>query len=428
MDKQYLTVDALTKYLKHKFDHDDNLKHVYLKGEISNFKAHSSGHFYFSIKDEKSKINAIMFSQYNRQLGFEPTEGMSVLVIGRVTIYEQVGTYQIYFEEMIEEGVGSLFVQFEKLKEKLALEGLFDDKHKSKIPEFPEKVGVVTALTGAAVRDIISTLKRRFPITNIFLFPCLVQGTQAHLDIIKKIKQADQYGLDVIIVGRGGGSIEDLWPFNEEELARTIFACKTPIISAVGHEIDFTISDFVADLRAPTPTAAAELAVPSTIALIKQINRLKLNANEAINQKINMQRLVLDSVKNSFVIKNPLMMYQSKKQYLDSLTEKTKNHIKIKLNQEKKHLNYLQNLHILKNPLNLYKNAEKSLLVLLDKLEILNPLSVLKRGFSVTYLNDAVINNISLIKKDDIIITRLFSGNIKSKIIELEEKNGKKQI
>ena len=425
MDKQYLTVDALTKYLKFKFEQDDHLKQVYLKGEISNFKAHSSGHFYFSLKDEKSKINAIMFKQYNQRLEFEPSEGMSVLVIGRVTIYEQAGTYQIYVEEMIEEGIGNLFVQFEKLKEKLVLEGLFDERHKKKIPEFPERVGVITAATGAAVRDIITTLKRRFPIAEVFLFPCLVQGPQAHIDIVKKINQADQYNLDTIIIGRGGGSIEDLWPFNEEDVARAIYASKTPIISAVGHEIDFTISDFVADLRAPTPTAAAELAVPSVIELLKQINRLKLNINESINQLVNLQKLMLDSIKNSFVLKNPLMMYEAKKQYLDSLTEKIKNHIRIKIEQEKKQLSYLKSLYVLKNPHNLYKSAKTALIILIEKLEILNPLSILKRGFSVTYFNGEIIADVYLIKKDDIIDTRLYNGNLKSKVIEMEESDGK---
>ena len=298
---KYLSVSALTKYLKYKFDSDEHLRMIYLKGEISNFKAHSTGHLYFSIKDENSKINAIMFNRSASNLKFTPVEGTKVLVAGRVSVYEATGSYQIYVEEMLEDGVGNLYVAFEQLKEKLTKEGLFDNKYKKSIPKIPSRIGIITAPTGAAIKDILSTIKRRFPICEAILFPSLVQGDNAAEDIVKNIKKADEYNLDVLIVGRGGGSIEDLWPFNEEIVARAIFDAKTPIISAVGHEIDFTISDFVADMRAPTPTGAAEMAVPNIIDLLKYIDQLKIRLNENVYKKINFQKIYLDTIKN-FVI------------------------------------------------------------------------------------------------------------------------------
>ena len=287
MNDKYLTVTALTRYLKFKFEQDSNLVKVFIKGEISNFKAHTSGHFYFSIKDDNSKINAIMFKSNTSKLNFIPKEGMKVLVTGSIRIYESAGSYQIYVDDMIEDGVGNLYIAFEKLKKELQAEGLFDSKYKKALPKIPSRVGIVTASTGAAVKDIISTIRRRFPLCETYLFPCLVQGENAHIDIVNKIKQADDYNLDVLIVGRGGGSFEDLNCFNSEDVARTIFEAKTPIISAVGHEIDFTIADYVADFRAPTPTGAAEVAVPNMVDLKHSINQYKIRLNEAMYKKVN---------------------------------------------------------------------------------------------------------------------------------------------
>ena len=256
MNKEYLTVSQLTKYIKYKIDNDINLQEVYLKGEISNFKAHTRGHFYFTIKDEGSRINAVMFASNAFKVKFIPEDGMKILVTGKISVYEATGGYQIYVNEMMEDGVGNLYVAFEQLKKRLKEEGLFDERYKKQIPKIPERVGVITAPTGAAIRDIISTINRRFPLAEIILFPSLVQGDGAKEDIVRQIKRAENYNLDVLIVGRGGGSIEDLWAFNEEIVARAIFDCPIPVISAVGHEIDFTIADFVADLRAPTPTGS----------------------------------------------------------------------------------------------------------------------------------------------------------------------------
>lgn len=386
-DDKYLTVAALNKYLKYKFDSDENLRSVFLKGEISNFKPHTTGHFYFSIKDETSKINAIMFATSAKNLTFTPIDGMKVLVTGRISIYEATGNYQIYIDDMMEDGVGNLYIAFEKLKKQLAEEGLFDQTHKQLIPKYPRKIGIITASTGAAIRDIISTIKRRYPIAETILFPSLVQGPGAASDIVRNLKLAEHYQLDVLIVGRGGGSIEDLWPFNEEIVARAIYACPVPIISAVGHENDYTISDFVADMRAPTPTGAAEMAVPNIVELLKYINNLHIRINENIFKKVNYQKLYLESLKGSFVLKTPSMMFENKKQRLDLVLERLNSNINHKL--DKKNL-YLNNL--------------------IDQLRMINPLDVLKRGYSLTTKDNKVIKDIKELKINDLLNIKFYHG------------------
>ena len=426
-DSKYLSVTAINKYLKYKFDNDNNLTNVYLKGEISNLKFHTTGHLYFSIKDENSKINAIMFSSSAKKLNFKPMDGSKVLIQGRISVYESSGSYQIYVNEMIEDGVGNLYIAFEKLKKQLSSEGLFDEKHKKKIPKIPNRVGIVTAPTGAAIKDIISTIKRRFPICETVLFPSLVQGDQAASDIVKNIKRAEEYNLDVLIVGRGGGSIEDLWPFNEEIVARAIFECSIPVISAVGHEIDFTIADFVADMRAPTPTGAAEMAVPNMSDLLNSLDNLKIRLNEAINSKINYQKLYLESIKNSFVIKNPLVMFENKKQKLDNLIDNLNNIFINYINNSRHRLELIKNNYILNNPEILYKDKKNNLINLIEKLELINPLGILKRGYSLTYQDDIIIKSIKSVKIDKDLTIKLSDGNIISKVIKIEEQNNEKR-
>jgi exodeoxyribonuclease VII large subunit len=417
---KYLTVTALTRYIKYKIDSDEHLRQVFLRGEISNFKSHTTGHLYFSLKDETSKINAIMFNTNAKKIEFKPADGMKVLIVGRISVYEATGNYQIYVDEMIQDGVGNLYLEFEKLKKKLAEEGLFDKSKKKSIPLFPEKIGIVTAPTGAAIKDILSTIKRRYPVCKTYLFPSLVQGEFAKDDIVKKIKLAQTYDLDVLIVGRGGGSIEDLWPFNEEVVARAIFDCKIPVISAVGHEVDFTIADFVADLRAPTPTGAAELAVPNIFDVIKQINNFKIRLNENINTKINYQKLKLDSIKSSFVIKNPMLMYENKKQKIDQLFENLNKNIFINVSKKRMELDNIKNHYILKNPIVLYEKKKDYLSNLIQKLELVNPLNILKKGYTLTYVEDKLIKNIKDVKIDDTIKIRLSDGFIISKVINKE--------
>ena len=420
MNDKYLSVTAITRYLKSKFESDVNLRLVFLKGEISNIKYHTTGHIYFSIKDETSKINAIMFSSNAKKLLFKPVDGSKVLVTGRITIYEATGGYQIYVDEMIEDGVGNLYIAFEKLKQDLSKEGLFDQKYKKPIPKIPERIGVITAPTGAAIKDILSTIKRRFPICEVILFPSLVQGDGAKNDIVKNIKLAQNYDLDVLIVGRGGGSIEDLWPFNEESVARAIFDCKIPVISAVGHEIDFTIADYVADMRAPTPTGAAELAVPNITDLINNINNLKIRLNESINKKINYQKLYLDGIKSSYAIKNPLIMYENKKQKLDILLDNLNKSLVKKYENSKHKLELFKNNYILNNPKILYEKHQNKLSNLIEKLELINPLGVLKRGYSLTMQNNKIISSIDSVKLNSSLLIKVSDGEIEANVINIK--------
>ena len=313
-ENKYLKISELNNYIKNIIDQDSFLYKVYLKGEISNFKNHTTGHLYFTLKDDTSRINAVMFAPNAALLNFVPEDGMNVLVEGRIRVYAPQGSYQIYVEKMTVDGLGALYIEYEKLKKKLASEGLFNPEHKKPIPKYPEKIGVITASTGAAVRDIMSTIKRRYPICQAILFPSLVQGKSAAPNIVEQIKKADSFGVDTIIVGRGGGSIEDLWAFNEEIVARAIYECQTPIISAVGHEIDWTIADFVADLRAPTPTGAAEMAVPTIIDTNNLIANYKIRLNKNIKSMINTKFITLRNFKNSFVLKNPMAIYEVKEQ------------------------------------------------------------------------------------------------------------------
>lgn len=419
MQDKYISISQLTRYIKFKFDHDEHLGHVFLRGEISNFKAHTRGHYYFTLKDETSRINAVMFSSNASKLLFRPTDGMKVLVTGRVSVYEATGGYQIYVEDMVEDGVGNLYVQFEELKKKLQQEGLFDPSKKKEIPKIPKTVGIITAPTGAAIRDILSTIKRRWPITKTILFPSLVQGASAAPEIIKQIEKAQEFDLDVLIVGRGGGSIEDMWCFNDEQVARAIYACKIPVISAVGHEIDFTISDFVADLRAPTPTGAAEMAVPNISDFYQYFGQIELRLEQAIMTMITSKKDQLETLKKSYILTNPIAMYQVKEQRFDSLFEK------IHLLMNSIIVNEKNNCQILKQKLenNIQKvleNEQHRYLHALNKLEILNPLLTIKRGYSITRNQDHVVTSIQQVKPHDKIEIEVTDGLIEARVEEVK--------
>lgn len=419
MQDKYISISQLTRYIKFKFDNDEHLGHVFLRGEISNFKAHTRGHYYFTLKDETSRINAVMFSSNTSKLLFRPTDGMKVLVTGRVSVYEATGGYQIYVEDMVEDGVGNLYVQFEELKKKLQQEGLFDPSKKKKIPKIPKTVGIITAPTGAAIRDILSTIKRRWPITKTILFPSLVQGASAAPEIIKQIEKAQEFDLDVLIVGRGGGSIEDMWCFNDEQVARAIYACKIPVISAVGHEIDFTISDFVADLRAPTPTGAAEMAVPNISDFYQYFGQIELRLEQAIMTMITSKKDQLETLKKSYILTNPIAMYQVKEQRFDSLFEK------IHLLMNSIIANEKNNCQILKQKLenNIQKvleNEQHRYLHALNKLEILNPLLTIKRGYSITRNQDHVVTSIQQVKPHDKIEIEVTDGLIEARVEEVK--------
>lgn len=421
MENNYITITELSRYLKGKFESDENLRRVYIKGEISNFKAHTRGHFYFTLKDETSRISAVMFASNTRVLKFTPVDGMKVLVTGRVTIYEATGGYQIYVEDMLEDGIGNLYVAFEQLKEKLSKEGLFNKEHKRPIRRIPRKIGIVTASTGAAIRDILTTIKRRYPVCETILFPSLVQGSDAASDIVKKIEIANTYDIDTLIVGRGGGSIEDLWPFNEEIVARAIYNSKVPVISAVGHEVDFTIADFVADLRAPTPTAAAELAVPDINTIITYLDTAKTRSYNTLLNIIENNRLKLHKLEDSFVLKRPTAIYEVKEQNLDNLIDKINRIIKVFIDNSKVELFKYQNSYVFNNPEIIYKFKKQNLENIIGKLEVLNPMNTLKRGYAIIKKEDNVISSINNLNKDDEIKINVSDGIIDAKVIKVGE-------
>lgn len=411
-----LTVTDINNYIKNIVDGDFFLSNVTLKGEISNLKFHTRGHLYFSLKDENSKINAVMFNYKNLGLNFIPKDGMNVIVKGKVSVFTTGGSYQITVSNMKEDGIGNLYLLFEELKRRLEREGLFSPEHKKKLPRIPKKVGVITASTGAAVKDIISTINRRFPLTEIILFPTLVQGVGAKENIVKMINEANESDVDVIILGRGGGSIEDLWAFNEEIVARAIYNSNKPIVSAVGHEIDFTISDFVSDMRAPTPTGAAELVVPSKVEIQSYLNDYKGRIVSVINKKIKSYTDTFSKLKSTYILKNPISMYEIDEQKLDNMLEKLGSIMTYKLEREKSKLNNLSKM-ISPNMLNRLDKEKIKLENIETKLNLLNPENILKKGYSLTLVEGKIVKSINSVKKGSIIDTKFSDGIIKSEVL-----------
>ena len=397
MNNKYLTISQINEYVKMRIDSDANLKKIFLKGEISNFKNHTRGHLYFTLKDDNSRLSAVMFSSSATSLKFTPEDGMNVLVEGRLSCYPAQGTYQIYVDKMEMDGLGNLYLEYEKLKKKLSEEGLFDDSKKKPIPKYPSKIGIVTASTGAAIKDILSTIKRRYPICETILFPSLVQGSGAAPDVVKQIEKAQEYDLDVLIVGRGGGSIEDLWAFNEEIVARAISNSKIPVISAVGHEVDFTIADYVADLRAPTPTGAAEMAVPVLSDVITSIDNLKIRLRENILKTLKQSELRFSKVKESFILSNPLAMYEVKE-------EKLNNYINV-LNK------YINDILV---------DKRHKLNIDLNSLKLLNPVNIMEKGYSLVKVKEKIISNADDLKIGEKIDIKLHKGEVIAEVKEIK--------
>lgn len=412
MDQQYLTVTALNKYLKYKFDNDKYLGKLLLKAEISNFKRHSRGHLYFTLKDETSQISAVMFFQDANRLRFTPKDGDSVFVEGRVTVYEAQGSYQVYVNEMTLSGIGDLYLRFEQLKTKLAAQGLFDPARKRPLPPYPQTIGVITSDTGAAIRDIIHIINRRYPQAKIVLYPTLVQGELAARSIVQSIEKAnqDRYA-DVLILGRGGGSLEDLWPFNEEIVAYAIRDSQLPIVSAVGHETDFTISDFVSDLRAPTPSGAAEIVVPDQLALFDKIAKSRQKLDYLLKSKIEQYQAELASIESSSVFSEPTRLLEKGELRLSSLIDRL-NALRpdrsITISEERRFtLETRMHSAIQKSLL----TSQTSLVRYLDKLEVLNPLSLMKKGYAVVNLNHTLITGVSQLGLNDDITVRFADGS-----------------
>lgn len=386
------TVSQVNKYIKQIMDKTPILNSMWVKGEISNFKLHYSGHCYLTLKDEGGVLKAVMFKGSAEGLSFSPQNGMKVLARGRVSVYERDGAYQLYIEEMQPDGVGSLHIAYEQLKAKLLEEGLFDDQYKKPIPKFPKTIGVITATTGAAIRDIINVLGRRYPCARVLIYPSLVQGTGASAQIACGIRYFNETaGADVLIVGRGGGSIEDLWAFNEEVTARAIFESGIPIISAVGHETDFTISDFVADMRAPTPSAAAELAVPSVFELKERIINLKNRSVYSIGNSVQSHRKTLCNL----AIKSPQGMIDDARLELDGILK-----------------------HAIRNNMLVLNKKRDNLSALCGKLEAMSPLSVLGRGYSIAKGVDGnVIRSAKLLQSGDMFELVLADGKKDCRVV-----------
>ncbi|MDU1273058.1 MAG: exodeoxyribonuclease VII large subunit [Staphylococcus epidermidis] len=431
---EYLSVSALTKYIKYKFDQDPHLQSVLIKGELSNFKKHSSGHLYFNVKDKESVISAMMFKGNASKLGFEPKEGDEVLIEARVSVYERRGNYQIYVNKMQIDGIGNLYQKLEQLKKKLKKEGYFDQSNKKLIPKYPKKIAVLTASTGAAIRDIHSTINNRYPLVEQIQISTLVQGTQARQDIIEKIQYADSLDVDTIIVGRGGGSIEDLWNFNEEDVVKTIFNCQTPIISAVGHETDFTLSDFVADVRAATPTQAAVIATPDQYELLQQIKQYEYTLSRYIKQYIEHQKKQLNQISSYYKFKQPSLLYDQQIQKRDELERQLNLLLNTKVEKSKHHLKLLQQSFNFKN-LNQQITQEKQSVyqlhsrlskimsnnitnlktVLKNKLENLNnlsPTNTMLRGYAIVNKDDEVITSTHKLNENDKISLTMKDGSV----------------
>lgn len=399
MEKAY-SVWQINAYIKNLFAKDYALKDIFMKGEVSNCKYHSSGHIYFTLKDSKSQMACVMFAGNRRGLGFQMKEGQSVIVHGEVSVYERDGKYQMYAKEILLDGTGALYERFEQLKRKLMEEGLFDQSHKKPIPFFSKRIGIVTASTGAAIQDIINISTRRNPYAQLILYSAIVQGEGAPSSIVEGIQRLDELGVDVIIVGRGGGSIEDLWVFNEEQVARAIYSCKTPVISAVGHETDTTIADFVSDLRAPTPSAAAELAVCNIAEVLGRLKEYNLALNRGCMRKLTEYRNRVERYKLKLEFNNPGNQILQKRQYLMDMEEK---------------------LHTIIG--NKIKDNRHKLALYMEKMNGLSPIYKLNKGFAyVTDSSGHALIKAEQVKQEDLITVKVMDGDIMAQVTDVKKR------
>lgn len=445
-EDKYLTVSALTNYIKRKFDADPYLYRVYLVGEISNFRLRTNSHQYFSLKDENAKISAIMFKSAFAKVKFQPEEGMRVIVSGRISLYPGNGSYQIYVDSMQPDGVGALYQAYEQLKIKLSQEGLFEAP-KLPIPKYPRKIAIVTSPSGAVIRDIITTVSRRYPIVQLVLFPALVQGNEAANSIAAQIKMINTLDdFDTIIIGRGGGSIEDLWPFNEEVVARAIFASELPVISSVGHETDTTIADLVADMRAATPTAAAELATPVLTDILEELQKLQLQTIVAFRNILKMRSQQVQHLQQSYIFQEPQRLYEGYVQNVDILTEKLISLEKQQITTAEGSFKTLNSRLLANNPASRIKMAKQNvehlrqmtnnnitnrfskyandLNSLIGSLDTLSPLKIMSRGYTYVTRDTKVVKSIEDLSIDDKIQLNFSDGSANAviKTINSEDK------
>lgn len=418
MEEEYISVSELTDNIKRLINSDPNLKNVYVRGEISGFKRASSGHCYFNLKDENSVIPAVMFYGHASRLKFDPENGMKVLVSGYVDVYKSRGNYQLYAQRITEDGLGELHIAFEQLKKELESKGYFDDSLKKPIPKFPKKIGVVTAATGAAIKDIVTTIKRRWPLCEIILFPSLVQGNLAANNIVRQIFVADnEFELDTLIVGRGGGSIEDLWAFNERIVAKAILACETPVISAVGHEIDWTIADYVADKRAATPTAAAEIAVPDIREISSKVDDFDSRANNVMSKQLNDNLEKFERIKNRPVLKDPFRIHNRKSMDLDFIKSRLESSSKEMIHSNRMALSRIKGSNVFRNPESIFDKRQNALNSHIAKLDVLNPLLTIQRGYAVARTGGKVVSSAKDLKRDDELEVEFKDGKVNTKVL-----------
>lgn len=443
MSEEYVTVSALTKYIKYKFDKDPHLGRVYLTGEISNFRLRPT-HQYFSLKDENAIISATMFQSAFKKIQFRPEEGMKVLVIGKVSVFEKSGQYQINIEHMEPDGVGALFLAYEQLKKKLEAEGLFS-LPKKPIPQFPKKIAILTSESGAVIQDIQTTVARRFPIVQLVLYPTVVQGVHAVNSILKNLDLVEQEDYDVIIIGRGGGSIEDLWAFNEEPVVRRVAELSIPVISSVGHETDTTLIDFVSDMRAATPTAAAEIATPVLMEIHQQLRNLQTRLEQALTRQLQIKRERMHALANASIFQNPERIYQVYQQRVDQLEMRLQQMMQQSVQQKRQQL--LKNQHRLElgSPsrrvqtekqalqylakrleqaqFQLMKDKKQQFQRAIQQLDLLSPLKIMNRGYGILQQEETIIKSVEQLELEQELTIQLVDGTVRSKVTSIEKGN-----
>lgn len=443
MSEEYVTVSALTKYIKYKFDKDPHLGRVYLTGEISNFRLRPT-HQYFSLKDEQAIISATMFQSAFKKIQFRPEEGMKVLVIGKVSVFEKSGQYQINIEHMEPDGVGALYLAYEQLKKKLEAEGLFS-LPKKPIPQFPKKIAILTSESGAVIQDIQTTVARRFPIVQLVLYPTVVQGVHAVNSILKNLDLVEQEDYDVVIIGRGGGSIEDLWAFNEEPVVRRVAELSIPVISSVGHETDTTLIDFVSDMRAATPTAAAEIATPVLMEIHQQLRNLQTRLEQALSRQLQIKRERMQALANASIFQNPERIYQVYQQRVDQLEMRLQQMMQQSIQHKRQQL--LKNQHRLElgSPSRRVQTEKQALQYLAKRLEqaqgqlmkdkkqqfqraiqqldLLSPLKIMNRGYGILRQEETIIKSVDQLEVNQELTIQLVDGTVRSKVTSVEKGN-----
>ena len=443
MSEEYVTVSALTKYIKYKFDKDPHLGRVYLTGEISNFRLRPT-HQYFSLKDENAIISATMFQSAFKKIQFRPEEGMKVLVIGKVSVFEKSGQYQINIEHMEPDGVGALYLAYEQLKKKLEAEGLFS-LPKKPIPQFPKKIAILTSESGAVIQDIQTTVARRFPIVQLVLYPTVVQGVHAVNSILKNLDLVEQEDYDVVIIGRGGGSIEDLWAFNEEPVVRRVAELSIPVISSVGHETDTTLIDFVSDMRAATPTAAAEIATPVLMEIHQQLRNFQTRLEQALSRQLQIKRERMQALANASIFQNPERIYQVYQQRVDQLEMRLQQMMQQSVQQKRQQLVKHQHRLELGSPsrrvqtekqalqylakrleqaqVQLMKDKKQQFQRVIQQLDLLSPLKIMNRGYGILQQEETIIKSVDQLEVEQELTIQLVDGTVRSKVTSIEKGN-----